>query len=659
MSRVRVEDKSIINGKADVNQLIPFKYGWAWDKYLAACANHWMPQEVQMGRDITLWKSANGLSESERRIIKRNLGFFTTADSLAANNIVLGTYRHITAPECRQYMLRQAFEEAIHCYIEGTEILTEDGFKDFRDLDKTERVAQYHEDGSITFVRPDEYLADDFSGDLVRFENASGTYHKVVTAHHRCVVRDPRRGNKLKVMLASDLSPNNYNLPVSGKLKNDDAASFTSWDALRIAYQADGSVANSHTVNKGAETGLICLRFQFHKQRKIDRLVNIITDLKLRYTQTEVENGANVGQTALSVWVPSDFGTDKDFSWVDIRHIDTDWADSFINELQYWDGNPRALNAVCYTNTNYGAVSKVVLLAHLSGKRAGIYTVPRTDTIRKQAWQVHIFNKEHVSGKTVAKSTMRYTGKVYCVGVPTGMLVVRYNGTIMVSGNTHAYQYIVESLGLDEGEIFNMYNEVPSVRDKDQFLMPYINVIADPNFKTGTFEADQTLLKSIIVFAAIMEGLFFYVGFSQILALGRQNKMVGAAEQYQYILRDESMHCNFGLDMANQLKQENPHLWTTEFQQEIISLIDKGVELESAYADDTMPTGILGLNAGLFKDYVRYIGDRRLAQLGLPQKYFVENPFPWMSEMMDLKKEKNFFETRVTEYKVGTNLDWD
>ncbi|MEO8303812.1 MAG: ribonucleotide-diphosphate reductase subunit beta, partial [Betaproteobacteria bacterium] len=114
--RVRMEDKRVINGSSDVNQLVPFKYRWAWDKYLSACANHWMPQEVNMQRDIELWKNPNGLTDDERLIVKRNLGFFVTADSLAANNIVLGTYRHISAPECRQYLLRQAFEEAIHTH---------------------------------------------------------------------------------------------------------------------------------------------------------------------------------------------------------------------------------------------------------------------------------------------------------------------------------------------------------------------------------------------------------------------------------------------------------------------------------------------------------------------------------------------------------------
>jgi ribonucleoside-diphosphate reductase beta chain len=337
--RVNVAEKRIINGQTDVNQLVPFKYKWAWEKYLATCSNHWMPQEINMSRDIATWKDPNGLTEDERRLIKRNLGFFVTADSLAANNITLGTYRHITAPECRQFLLRQAFEEAIH---------------------------------------------------------------------------------------------------------------------------------------------------------------------------------------------------------------------------------------------------------------------------------------------------------------------------------THAYQYIVESLGLDDGEIFNAYHEVPSIRDKDEFLIPFIDAIMDPHFKTGTPETDQTLLKSIIVFACLMEGLFFYVGFTQILALGRQNKMTGAAEQYQYILRDESMHCNFGIDLINQIKAENPQLWTPQFRAEIKDLFLKAVELEYRYAEDTMPRGVLGLNASMFKGYLRYIANRRATQIGLDALFpNEENPFPWMSEMIDLKKERNFFETRVIEYQSGGALTWD
>ena len=123
---------------------------------------------------------------------------------------------------------------------------------------------------------------------------------------------------------------------------------------------------------------------------------------------------------------------------------------------------------------------------------------------------------------------------------------------------------------------------------------------------------------------------------------------------------DETQVLKNTTEFYNQIKNENPHLWSQEFQQEIIAIIKEGVELEQAYAYDTMKTGILGLNADMFAEYVAFIANRRFRQIGLPEAYpGVSNPFPWMSEVIDLKKEKNFFETRVTEYQTGGALDWD
>jgi ribonucleoside-diphosphate reductase beta chain len=205
-----------------------------------------------------------------------------------------------------------------------------------------------------------------------------------------------------------------------------------------------------------------------------------------------------------------------------------------------------------------------------------------------------------------------------------------------------------------------MYREVPSVHDKAAWSLPYTQSLADPDFRTGTPANDQRLLRDLIAFYVVFEGIFFYVGFTQILSMGRRNKMTGTAEQFQYILRDESMHMNFGIDVINQIKIENPHLWTEAFKGEMIAMIQEAVDLEYRYAVDTMPRGVLGLNAAMFSDYLRYIANRRCAQIGLPEQYpGVSNPFPWMSEMMDLKKEKNFFETRVTEYQTGGTLSWD
>ena len=338
-ARVDVSEKKMINSRADVNQLVPFKYDWAWQKYLDGSANHWMPQEINMTADVALWKDKNGLTEDERRIVMRNLGFYSTADSLVANNIVLSVYKHITNPECRQYLLRQALEEAIH---------------------------------------------------------------------------------------------------------------------------------------------------------------------------------------------------------------------------------------------------------------------------------------------------------------------------------THAYQYVIESLGMDEGEIFNMYKEIPSVAKKAAWALPFTQSLSDQSFETGTVENDKILLRNLIAFYCVLEGIFFYCGFTQILSMGNRNKMTGTAEQFQYILRDESMHVNFGIDMINQIKLENPHLWDEEMQKQAETMILQGTQLEIEYAQDTMPKGILGMNSEMMAEYLHFIANRRLTQIGLNEAFpNASNPFPWMSEIMDLRKEKNFFETRVIEYQTGGALNWD
>ncbi len=224
--------------------------------------------------------------------------------------------------------------------------------------------------------------------------------------------------------------------------------------------------------------------------------------------------------------------------------------------------------------------------------------------------------------------------------------------------HTHTFHYIVESLALDEREIFNMYQEVNSIHEKDLFEMKLTADVMDDTFKTDTPENVQKFIKNLIGFYIIMEGIFFYSGFVMILSFGRQNRMVGVGEQFQYILRDETIHLNFGIDLINTIKHENQEVWTPEFQKEILQMIQTAVELEIKYAEDCLPRGILGLNAELFRQYVQHIADRRLERIGLGVKYGSSNPFPWMGETMDFRKEKNFFETRVTEYQHGGALQW-
>ena len=225
--------------------------------------------------------------------------------------------------------------------------------------------------------------------------------------------------------------------------------------------------------------------------------------------------------------------------------------------------------------------------------------------------------------------------------------------------HTDTFIYCCDTLGLNPDEIYNMYETIPSIKEKDEFVLEITKSVLDPHFSTDGDDNIRQFVRDLVGFYVIMEGIFFYAGFAMILALKRQNKMVGIGEQFEYIMRDESIHLAFGCDLINTIKAEFPQVWSLEFQTEIERLIEQAVELEKKYAYDACPEGLLGINAEQFAQYVEHIADRRLERLGLGRRYNCENPFPWMSQSVDLSKEKNFFETRVTEYQMGASLDWD
>jgi ribonucleoside-diphosphate reductase beta chain len=224
--------------------------------------------------------------------------------------------------------------------------------------------------------------------------------------------------------------------------------------------------------------------------------------------------------------------------------------------------------------------------------------------------------------------------------------------------HTDTFIYCCDTLGLNPDEVYNMYLTIPSITEKDEFVVSITKSVFDPSFETTGTENIQRFVHDLVGYYVIMEGIFFYAGFAMMLSMMRKNRMVGMGEQFQYILRDESIHLAFGVDLITTIIDENPEIWTEAFKEDLVAKIRRGVELEERYADDALPHGILGLTPESVKQYVRYIADRRLERIRLPKQYHVENPFPWMAEIMDLRKEKNFFETRVTEYQTGGNLEW-
>lgn len=218
--------------------------------------------------------------------------------------------------------------------------------------------------------------------------------------------------------------------------------------------------------------------------------------------------------------------------------------------------------------------------------------------------------------------------------------------------------YVCDSLGLDIKEVYEAYSKVAAIKAKDDFLMSITTDTSRKDFSTKTLEGKREFLRNLIIYYVICEGTFFFSGFAMLLSFGRQNKLPGIAEQIQYTLRDESLHIEFGVNLINKIKDDYPEVWTKKFQAETVEHIKTAVDLEVKYAEDVLPRGILGLNSQMFTEYMQYIANRRLGSIGLDYRFPSKtNPFAWMSETIDLEKNKNFFESRVTNYQSNTLED--
>lgn len=216
--------------------------------------------------------------------------------------------------------------------------------------------------------------------------------------------------------------------------------------------------------------------------------------------------------------------------------------------------------------------------------------------------------------------------------------------------------HIIGSLNIDLDEVTARFSDIPSVRRKNDFITRQM-----PELKMGldlTQTANQQkFAKAIFGITQVMEGTQFYALFAMVLSLHRQNKMTGIGQMFQYTLRDESNHIALGRYLLTQLIAENPGLWTPEFRAELVEFMRQGVELEKEFVRDCLPEDMVGLRQAEFLDYVDFNADRRLAGLGLPTLSQVKaNPFAWLDEVIFLRKEKNFFETRVTEYQTSGSV---
>ncbi len=224
--------------------------------------------------------------------------------------------------------------------------------------------------------------------------------------------------------------------------------------------------------------------------------------------------------------------------------------------------------------------------------------------------------------------------------------------------NIHADSlvYMISSLGINPHECEAMFEDIPTIKKKTEFVVSNSRALRRDLDLTHVVN-QRSLAKNIFLFGQCMEGTQFYGLFGMVLSLYRQNKFPGIGQMFRYTLRDESNHIEVFRNLLMDLVDENPEIWSKEFRQELTDLMREAVALEKEFIHDCLPLNAVGLSAEEFDRYIDYIADRRLKGVGLdPLNKGIQNPFPWLAEMMDIKKEQNFFEGTVTEYQKSSVL---
>jgi len=223
--------------------------------------------------------------------------------------------------------------------------------------------------------------------------------------------------------------------------------------------------------------------------------------------------------------------------------------------------------------------------------------------------------------------------------------------------HTWTYQHCIETIGLDQGEIYNRYRVVPEINQKIQLANRRLDSILRSDIDLTNRDELENFVMAYAFFGGIFEGCWFYNGFSPIFALQRRGLMKGTAEQLQYIMRDEVLHASFGIRVVKQIiKEENLVLDPKKIQE----MFEEADEAEKIYAGYILRDPILGYSKEDHIAQFRFIANRRAKQLGFAEPFpCAENPLTWLDEQANMKKEKNFFETKVTEYQTGGALKWD
>ncbi len=216
-----------------------------------------------------------------------------------------------------------------------------------------------------------------------------------------------------------------------------------------------------------------------------------------------------------------------------------------------------------------------------------------------------------------------------------------------------SFEYVLETFPIDREAAYASHVDVPSMAKKEAFQVKFIKRMTEETLDITTTEGKKDFIRNLIAYNIVLEGILFYSGFMVALSFRQRNLLRNFGSLMDWVIRDESLHLQFGINLILTVLEENEDLQDEEFANEIRSMILGAVEMEEAYNRDLLPTGILGLNADYVNQYVKYLADRRLEELGFEAHYNVSNPAKWMATANDTLQLVNFFEATNTSYEVN------
>lgn len=455
------------------------------------------------------------LSLADKRLIAKSLAIFSAFTEgmmlFSSFAILLNFGRQGKFKGMSKIVL---FSIADECYSDDTEILTENGWKLFKDLQDNERVAQFNQDNKeVSFVAPSHYSKNNNHKELVHFYNKKGGIDLLVTPNHSIPYYSEHYKTKdLKAdsKQAKEFEPRyRRKLPISG-FTTTEGPSLTVEERILIALQADGNIPKGKFRN-GNLCGYRRCILGLKKSRKIERFSSLLDSSTYSYNIPEKANSR--GMVRITVDIPKEVATKSFKDWVHLPNVSSKWASEFIEELLHWDGHDvlGEGKVIEYSSTDKDNTDIIQALGTLCGYKIS-YRL-QVDNRKESHKDVHKLwikrNTTQVPTEQVKKEIVPYNGYVYCVTVPDGNLITRRNNRVVISGNSIHVNGMIElfrtfiqenpEIWTDyfKGELYRVARDMVDLEDKFidlAFGMGDVEGLSKKDVKTYIrFTADKRL----------------------------------------------------------------------------------------------------------------------------------------------------------------------